>query len=134
MLVCATGGAWGVPKDAKVYTVCARHGIWEQSELNTTKACETRSNKENSSKETHLSSIQLKNVTWTFCRTPNMQHIIKTIKNAWTWWKMPQYKFKFPQGSNIDAQTPNGTQPNQRIEKNFTKNRNPTQFSKVPNF
>ena len=34
---------------------------------------------------------------------------------------MPQYKFKLPQGANIDAQTPNGTQPNQRIENFFTK-------------
>ena len=48
--------------------------------------------------------------------------------------KMPQYKFKLPQGANTDAQTPNGTQSNQRIEKKFTKFRNPTQFSKIPNF
>ena len=34
---------------------------------------------------------------------------------------MPQYKFKLPQKANIDAQTPNGTQPNQRIEK-FSQN------------
>ena len=47
---------------------------------------------------------------------------------------MPQYKFKLPQGANTDAQIPNGTQPNQRIEKKFTKFRNPTQFSKIPNF
>ena len=118
----------------KVCTVCARHGIWEQSKLNTSKACETSSNKENSSKETHLSSIQPKNVTWTFCQTPNMQQFIKTIKNAWTWWNMLQYKFKLPQGANTDAQTPNGTQPNQRIEKKFTKFRNLTQLSKIPNF
>ena len=96
-----------VPRKAlekpKVCTVCARHGIWEQSELNTSKACETSSIKENSSKETHLSSIQPKNVTWTFCQTPNMQQFIKTTKNAWTWRNMPQYKFKLPQGSNTDA-------------------------------
>ena len=83
--------------------MCARHSIWEQSELDTTKACEISSNKEHSSKETHLSSIQPKNVIWTFCQTPNMQQFIKTIKNAWTWWKMPQYKFKLPQGANTNA-------------------------------
>ena len=118
----------------KVCTMCARHGIWEQSELNTAKKCETRSNKENSSKETHLSSIQPKNVSWTFYRTPNMQQFIKTIKNAWTWWKMPQYKFKLPQGANIDAQTPNGTQPNQRIENFFTKIETKPNFWKSPIF
>ena len=66
----------------KVCTVCARHGILEQSELNTSKACETSSIKENSSKKTHKSLIQPKNVTLTFCRTPNMQQFIKTIKKC----------------------------------------------------
>ena len=47
---------------------------------------------------------------------------------------MPQYMLKLPQVANIDAQTQNGTQPNQRIEKIFTKFRIPTQFSKIPNF
>ena len=37
---------------------------------------------------------------------------------------------KLPQGANIDAQTENGTQPNQRFKKKFTRTRNPTQFSK----
>ena len=71
-----------MPRDVKVCIVCARRSIWEQRELNTTKACERSSNKEHSSKETHLSSIQPKNVIWTFCQTPNMQQFIKTIKNA----------------------------------------------------
>ena len=47
---------------------------------------------------------------------------------------MPKYMLKLPQGANTDAQTPNGTQPNQRIEKFFAKIRNPTQFLKIPNF
>ena len=42
----------------------------------------TSSIKENSSKETHLSLVQPKNVTWTFSQTPNMQQFINTIKNA----------------------------------------------------
>ena len=47
---------------------------------------------------------------------------------------MPEYMLKLPQGANTNAQTPNGTQPNQRIEKIFTKFRIPTQFLKIPNF
>ena len=47
---------------------------------------------------------------------------------------MPQYMLELPQGANTDAQTPNGTKPNQEIEKLFTKIRIPTQFSKIPNF
>ena len=47
---------------------------------------------------------------------------------------MPKYMLKLPQGANTDAQTPNETQPNQRIEKIFTKIRIPTQLSKTPNF
>ena len=110
--------------------MCARHGIWEQSDLNTSKACETSSIKENSSKETHLSLVQPKNVTWTFSQTPNMQQFINTIKNAWTWWNMAQYKFQLPHGASIDTQTSNGTKPNQEIEKFSQKVGNPTQFSK----
>ena len=37
------------------------------------------------------------------------------MKNALTYEKMPQYMIKFPQGANTDAQTENGTQPNQRF-------------------
>ena len=37
---------------------------------------------------------------------------------------------KFPQGANTDAQIANGTLPNQI----FSGKRNPTQFSKIPNF
>ena len=47
---------------------------------------------------------------------------------------MPQYMIKLPQGANTDAQTANGTQPNQRFGKIVTKKKNPTQFSKIPNF
>ena len=41
---------------------------------------------------------------------------------------------ELPQGANTDAQTPNGTKPNQAHENIFTKIGNPTQFSKIPNF
>ena len=42
---------------------------------------------------------------------------------------------ELPQGANTDAQTPNGTTPNQEHEFFFfTKIGNLTQFSKIPNF
>ena len=63
-----------------------------------------------------------------------MQQCITVMKNAWTDWKMPQYNLKMPQGANIDAQTTNGTQPNQGFRKNFTKTKNPNPFSKNPQF
>jgi len=48
---------------------------------------------------------------------------------------MPQYTLKMPQGANTDAQSSNGTQPNQRFwKKNLHKQRNPNMFSKNPNF
>ena len=47
---------------------------------------------------------------------------------------MTQYKLELPQGANTDAQTPNGTKPNQEIEEIFTKNKNPNPFSKNPQF
>ena len=39
-----------------------------------------------------------------------------------------------PQGANTDAQTTNGTQPNQGFRKNFTKTKNPNPFLKNPQF
>ena len=39
-----------------------------------------------------------------------------------------------PHGANTDTNIANGTQPNQNLEKNFTKIRTSTQFSKIPNF
>ena len=63
-----------------------------------------------------------------------MQQCITVMKNAWTDWKMPQYNLKMPQGANTDAQTTNGTQPNQGFRKNFTKTKNPNPFSKNPQF
>ena len=66
------GGGLEMPK---MCTVCARHGIEAQNELNPSKACETSSTKINSSKGTHLCPIQPKNVTWTFCQTSNMHRI-----------------------------------------------------------
>ena len=38
----------------------------------------------NPSQETHLSPIQHKNVTKTFCQAPNMQQSTQMMKNAWT--------------------------------------------------
>ena len=49
-------------------------------------------------------------------------------------WKNASIHDQLPQGANTDAQTANGTQPNQRFSKIFTGKRNPTQFSKIPNF
>ena len=37
-----------------------------------------------------------------------------------------------PHGANTDTNTANGTQPNQNFEKQFTKIRTPTPFSKIP--
>ena len=111
----------------KVCTICARHGIWEQSELNTSKTYETSSIKENLSKRTHLKPTQPKDVTWTFCLACN---------NAQQWWKMhdhsenmPQYMLELPHGANTDAKTPNGTKPNQEIEKQFSQ-----KLESQPNF
>ena len=118
----------------KVRTICARHGIWEQSDLNTSKTCETSSIKVNSSKGTHLSPIQPKNVTWTFCQTLDMQQFINTIKNVWTWWNMPQYNFKLPHRASTDTQTSNGIKPHKILEKYSQKLRTPTCFRKIPNF
>ena len=47
---------------------------------------------------------------------------------------MPQYKLKMPQGANTDAQTINGTQPNQRFWRIFTKTKNSNPISKNPQF
>ena len=80
----------------------------------------------NPSKGTHLSPIQYKNVIRTFCQTPNMQQYTTPMKNAWTWWNLPQYMFNLPQGANIDTNTANGTHANQNFEKIVTKIRTPT--------
>ena len=83
MHMCATRDAWGGGLEMpKMCTVCARHGIKAQNGLNPSKACEVSSNKINSSKGTHLSPIQPKNVTWTFCQTLNMHQNINTMRNA----------------------------------------------------
>ena len=36
--------------------------------------------------------------------------------------------------ANTNTNKPNGTKPNQEIEKDFTKNRVPNPFSKIPQF
>ena len=45
-----------------------------------------------------------------------MQHCTTWMGNAWTHANMPKYKFKMPQGANIDTHRSNGTQPNQNFE------------------
>ena len=48
---------------------------------------------------------------------------------------MPKYKLKLPQWANTDAQTTNGTQPNQKILKNIHENEEPQPiFEKSPIF
>ena len=63
-----------------------------------------------------------------------MQQCKTFMENAWTYGKMPKYMLKLPQGANTDAQTPNGTQPNQRIEKIFTNLETQANFCKSPIF
>ena len=83
---------------------------------------------------THLSSNQYKNVTGTFWQTLGMQHCTTWMDNAWTHKKMPQYKFKMPQGANIDTHRPNGTRPNQNFENILLKNHEPNPFFENPQF
>ena len=73
----------------------------------------------------------------------SLRHSVKHLEcnNAQQIWrmhehseKMPQYMLELPQGANTDAQTPNGTKPNQEHENFFAKIGNPTQFLKIPNF
>ena len=47
---------------------------------------------------------------------------------------MPQYMLKLPHGANIRTITVNGTQPNQRFRKNFTKTKNPNLIFENPQF
>ena len=139
MQVSAAWGAWGVPRGC---LVCAWHGMALRHNLG--KVCRTHNHwpkhvkhgqsRVNPSKRTHLSPIQHKNVTRTFYQTLNMQQITAHIKNAWTWWNLPQYMFKMPHGANTDTNIANGTQPNQNFEKICTKIRTPTLFWKSPNF
>ena len=83
---------------------------------------------------THLSPIQHKNVTWTFCQTLSMQHCTTWMNNAWTQRNLPKYKCKMPQGAHTNTHEPNGTQPNQNLKKFWLKSRIPTLFRKIPNF
>ena len=46
---------------------------------------------------------------------------------------MPKYKFKLPQGANIDTIMTNEAKPNQDFEKKFPKINKPNPFSKNPN-
>ena len=47
---------------------------------------------------------------------------------------MPQYMLKLPHGANTRTITANGTQPNQRFRKNFTKTKNPNPIFENPQF
>ena len=77
---------------------------------------------------------QLKNATWAFYQTHDMQHFTYHVGNAWTCENLPKYKLKFPHEANTETNTPNGIEPNQEIEKNFAKNIVPNPFSKNPQF
>ena len=46
---------------------------------------------------------------------------------------MPKYKFKLPQGANIDTNKTNGAQPNQDFENFLPKISKPNPFLKIPN-
>ena len=136
MHVCASRDAWGV------CLVCAWHGIEAQngqSVKNTHKLIKTWFIWSNKTKTKDWNSVESK-ITQK-CHLDNlsniwhatMQNIYGKCMNIW-------------KNASIHAQTAtrgqhrctnikwNGTQPNQRIEKNFTKFRIPTQFSKIPNF
>ena len=54
--------------------------------------------------------------------------------NAWTHGNMPKYMIKMPQGANTNIHKLNGTQPNQNFEKNCSKIKFPTPFSKNPQY
>ena len=123
----------------EVCLVCVWHGIEAQNEHNVYKHTSNDQNMHVQSKDknrfgTHLIPIQHKIVTRTFWQTPSMQQCISTMNNAWTWWNMPQYMLRMPQGANTDANTSNGTQPNQNFGKPCTKLRNLTLFRKNPQF
>ena len=47
---------------------------------------------------------------------------------------MPQYMLKLPHGANTRTITVNGTQPNQRFRKHFTKTKNPNPIFGNPQF
>ena len=47
---------------------------------------------------------------------------------------MPQYMLKLPHGANTRTNTANGTQPNQRYRKNFTKTKNLNPIFENPQF
>ena len=68
-----------------------------------------------------------------------IKHLICTYKaNMWAMheheWNLPKYMLKLSQRANTYTNKPNGTKPNQEIEKNFTKCKVPNPFSKVPQF
>ena len=135
--VSAAWGAWGVPRGC---LVCAVHGMASRHNLG--KVCRTHNHwpkhvkhgqtRVNPSKGTHLSPIQHKNVTRTFCQTPNMKQNTTPMKNAWPWWNMPQYMIRMPHRAKTDTNTINRTQPNQNFEIFFTKIGTPTLFLKIP--
>ena len=63
-----------------------------------------------------------------------MQHYTTWMENVWKDRNMPQYKFKMPQGTNIDTYKWNGTQANKNFEKFLLKNHEPNPFFKNPQF
>ena len=63
-----------------------------------------------------------------------MQHYTTHVGNAWTYENLPKYKFKLPQGANIDTIKSNGAIPNQDFEIFFPEINKPNPFSKNPNW
>ena len=49
-------------------------------------------------------------------------------------WNFPKYMLKLLKLANTNTHKSNGTEPNQQIEKNFTKTKVPNPFSKIPQF
>ena len=130
---------WCMCVQHEIHEVClvmhsmARWGTkWVQC-VNTQTLTKTWSIRIDLNIRTQLSPIQHKNVTRTFCQTPSMQQWIPTMNNAWTWRNLPQY-IRLPQGANTDTQTSNGTQPNKRFWKFFTKTKNPNPIFENPQF
>ena len=68
-----------------------------------------------------------------------IKHLACTYKNnMWAMheheWILPKNMLKLPQEANTNTNKPNGIEPNQEIEKNFTKFKVPNPFSKITQF
>ena len=107
---------------------CVKHTINDQNMIN----------KFNHSNPQNLELIGVQNNTKMPFRH-FIKHLVCTYKtNMWTMheheWNSPKYMLKLPKLANIDSHRSNGTEPNQDIEKNFTKTKVLNPFSKIPQF